>query len=271
MWCVGLSRRAVAGAGLLVLLPLISCAARRPAASPDHAAPQPEQSAAAEPEMVAPRGDGPTRAREVFPFVRADAASRTVEFDGWVPIDAHNPKTPRVYLEQMVCAVDSREHESLVVTKAKPSNIHAALLLAGLVPGTPGAWRWEGREIKPIPPTGPRVRVTFVVPDADGVPVEHDPAGWVRLVKQDTTLAAASPDEGFVFAGSRFVTRRGREYYHADVEGTIVGLTTFGSETIAWTGMLSPEAAVQTPDWVARAQTVPPVGTPVVVRIRPAE
>ena len=41
------------------------------------------------------------------------------------------------WLEQVACAPATREHESLVVVNAKPSHIHAALLMAGFEPGTP--------------------------------------------------------------------------------------------------------------------------------------
>ena len=45
------------------------------------------------------------------------------------------------WLEQVACMVGTREHESLVVVEAKPSEVHAALLLLGLEPGTPKAGR----------------------------------------------------------------------------------------------------------------------------------
>src|SRR5690349_20503716 len=37
--------------------------------------------------------------KELFPHVRFDKSARIVEIDGKVPIDCHNPKTPRVYLD----------------------------------------------------------------------------------------------------------------------------------------------------------------------------
>lgn len=278
--------------GLLICGGLASCAssAAKPARTPGETTP----ASAPEPVPVHTEAAASTPApaaelREVFPFVRVEALTRTVEFDGWVPIDAHNAKTPRVYLELIACTVDSREHEALIVTKAKASNIHAALLLAGLTPGTPGVWNWDttptGSILRATPPTGPRVRVR-VIYEKDGTTIENDPRTWVRLVKEDRTLADAMPGEGFLFAGSRFVSRKVpraainakgenpepgqmKEYYHADVEGTLIGLTTFGMEMIAWTTMWSPDAATQTPDWIARAESVPAVNTPVRVRITP--
>ncbi|MEM9374305.1 MAG: hypothetical protein AAGA55_11750, partial [Planctomycetota bacterium] len=57
-------------------------------------------------------GDAP-ELRELLPGVRV--AEGTVEFRGTVCADTSHPQTPVVYLELLVTAPDSREHESLVV------------------------------------------------------------------------------------------------------------------------------------------------------------
>jgi hypothetical protein len=197
--------------------------------------------------------------------------------DGSVPIDAHNEKTPRVYLEVCVCIPDTKEHETLVVTKAKPSNVHAALLLAGFQPGKPGEWDWSGPALKPIPPTGDGLDVT-VAYTKDGKEVEAPITDWVIDAKTQTTLTRTlhgaawpgdgAPPEHFVFAGSRIFKKQGREGYTADIDGTLIGLTTFGGETIAWTAMYNPDSGIESPHWIADAKSVPAVGTPVVLRIR---
>ena len=74
-------------------------------------------------------------------------------------------------------------------------------------------------------------------------------------------------EPAWVFAGSRLREFRGREVYDADGTGQLVGLHTFGSEVIAWTRVESPEAAVDAPQWLANNDLVPPIGTPVRVRI----
>ena len=76
---------------------------------------------------------------EASPGLRVSREARALEFDGTVPIDVHG-KAPRVFLEVLVCSRDTREHESLVVTDVKPSSVHAALLMLGMTPGTPGSW-----------------------------------------------------------------------------------------------------------------------------------
>jgi hypothetical protein len=188
-----------------------------------------------------------------------------IEIDGFIPIDCHNPQTPDVYLEVIVCAVDSREHESLVATRAKASDIHAALLAAGFHSGAPGAWIDAG----PSRPTGDSLRIELIVPSQPDLPT--DPKAWIRSVEREQSLleweVANQLNSVWVFAGSRFVQRGGREVYAADGTGQIIGLHTFGSETIAWTTVLSPQADVEEPEWIAANTIVPVVRTPVVVRI----
>ena len=53
--------------------------------------------------------------------------------------------------------------------------------------------------------------------------------------------------------------------------GTIIGLTTFGSEVIAWSRVISPDSGVQAPEWIADFSKTPPANTRVRVRIRKAE
>lgn len=249
-----------------------------------HTAPAPADSdaaatSAAPAEPPAPlhgAGEAPRTWAEPFPGVRVDAARKVIEFDGQVPIDPHDPQTPRIYLEVMVCSRDTREHESLVVTSVKPSHIHAALLMIGLEPGTPGSWRWDAGAGRMIAsgPTGPGLDVSFIVAGSDGLPAVHDPAAWVideretvRLSEKLRARDVHSP--GWVFAGSKIALRPDGpgEYYKADIEGTLVGLATFGTETIALPLVISPEAAVEAPVWIADRSAVPPWGTRVTVRI----
>ncbi|MBM4109308.1 MAG: hypothetical protein FJ255_10975 [Phycisphaerae bacterium] len=209
-------------------------------------------------------GPGPAF-KEVFPGVRVDAQGRRVEFDGEVPIDAAGS---RVFLEVVACGRGSREHEALVVTGAKPSHVHAALLLAGLAPGLPGQWRWSGATLESTPPTGDGVRLTLRWVDATGRAHVEEPSAWIRDVDSGRALWE-SPVEPWVFAGSLFRHVGRREVYVADVEGTIVGLATFGDEVVAWTRLFSPEASVQAPQWIADPGRTPPAGTRVTVRLEP--
>lgn len=245
--------------------------------------------------------------RELFPHVRADLMRRIVEFDGIVPIDVHDPHTPRVYLEVTVCTPDTKEHESLVMTQARPSHVHAALLAMNLKPGKPGGFKWANDTMNTVPPEGDPVVVTFIYRDEAGQQREVPALQWVinaetgePFVKaaepsrppatpeeresgaeeesqrrDDAAPAAQSPvrterQSGFVFAGSVMRERQGREVYDADGIGTLIGLTTFGAEAIAWRDVISPDSHIHSPEWIADPAQTPPFGTKVTVRIQPA-
>lgn len=203
--------------------------------------------------------------KEVFPGVRVERGGEgkpgVVEFDGEVIADLSDPKKV-LYLEVLACPRGSKEHEALVMTKVKPSQVHAAMLLAGFVPGKPVAWGADG---KASAPTGDAVTVEFVW--KEGEEQKRAPAlDWVVNAKDWTRASALG--KGFVFAGSVMVRRGdGTERYDGDSAGTLVGLAGFGSETVAWTRVFSPEASVDEPVWVADRARVPKVGTAVVVRI----
>ena len=204
---------------------------------------------------------------EILPGVRINEALRTLEFDAVVAMDCHHPETPDVYLEMICCTPDTREHESLVVTTVPPSSIHAGLLALGGEPGSPGGWRRAGDTVVPVAPEGDRVRVWFITSTADGGRTMQTPEHWIVQRKTRQPLMTAMPGSGWVFAGSRMREFRGREVYDADGTGQLIGLHTFGSETIAWTRVESPEASVQEPLWLANNDVVPEIGAPVTVRV----
>lgn len=232
--------------------------------------------------------------REVFPGVRVDLAGRVVEFDGMVPVNAHTKADLKVFLETTVCGYDSKEHESLVVTKAKPSQVHAALLMLGLKPGKPGAWKLEEKKWVGVPPSGDEVEVRFVVANADGTQREEDPADWIVNIKDGKPLKAIASEAKWVFAGSKLVAKKPTarapgegsvpqgalvtppnpeakaepEFYVADTEGTLVGLASFGTETIGLTAMYNPDNDKEAPEWIASREKTPEIGTKVVVRVR---
>lgn len=227
-------------------------------------APPPDAPTATPPAPVA------TPAAQPFPHIRVDRENKLIELDGIVPIDAHRKATTKVYLEVIACTPDTKEHEALVLTKAKASDVHAALLLLGLEPGTPGAWKLDGQKLNLTEPTGPKLAVTIAYTNAEGAEVEAPASDWVTVESSTRTLTQAAGDAGgFVFAGSKFSKTADGERYKADDDGTLIGLTTFGGETIAWLQVFSPDAATQEPDWIANKELVPKYDTAVKVRIRP--
>ncbi len=189
---------------------------------------------------------------------------RTVAIDSTIAVDVHDPETPRVWLEVLACSPDSKEHEALVVTNARPSHIHAALLLLGVQPGEPGRVEWAGGKVKPIAPRGPEVAVSFVTAAGiDGSTAQIAPERWIIL----STTNKPPENLRFVFAGSGFTNTKAQgTIYAADNAGTIVGLTTFGTETIALVDVFSPDSGLQAPEFLA-SPNLPKRGTPVTMLI----
>ncbi len=198
-----------------------------------------------------------------FPHIRIDIGAKAVELDATVPIRLDDPRAPRVYLEQLVCIPDTKEHEVVLVTKARPSHVHAALLAIGLEPGKPATWRQEGVRMIPIAPEGDAVRVTLHYTSAAGDKVKAEPRTWIK----NAATGEHWPEGDWVFAGSITKERQGRDIYEADAGGTLVGLTSFGTEVVAWPRIISPDSQIEEPEWIADAATVPPMGTKVTVRL----
>ncbi|HYD01937.1 MAG TPA: YdjY domain-containing protein [Phycisphaerales bacterium] len=206
----------------------------------------------------------------VLPHVRINRSQRAVEFDGTVAWDFHNPDTPRTELELLVCLpLRDKEHESLVVSKATGAHVHAALLMVGLEPGTPGRIDFgEGTDvvIKRVPPTGPAVSVAFVYAK-----------GGAERVDDARTWVVDEADGGpisLVFGGSKVGQKRNEarervNVYNADELGTLIGLCTFGSETIGNTSVVSPDSGLDRPRYIANNPGIPPADTAVRVRITP--
>lgn len=202
-----------------------------------------------------------------FPHIRIDLEARTIELDGRVPIVADDPQAPVVYLELIACIPNTKEHEALVVTPAKPSHVHAALLMLGLEPGSPGSFSWEGETLIAHDPEGPAVSVELIYTGDDGEQVAALASEWVKNFDTGERL----PDRDWVFAGSQMRDRGRGEMYDADGTGTLIGLTTFGAEVLAWPETISPDSGVEEPVWIADPKRVPPVDTPVTIRLAPVE
>lgn len=207
----------------------------------------------------------PTTPIVLSPHVRVDRERGFVEVDGTIAVDVHGA-TPKVYLEVLVTTRNTREHEALVVTDAKPEDVHAGLLLLGVQPGTPASFAWtpavgdEPARLVGTPASGDAVRVLVQRAGSEA---------WVPLVSwMRSERGAEAVRDAFVFAGSAFRRVGGREAYAATLEGTIVGLTAFGSETVAYGPLHNPEAASEQPHFLADAQALPTQGSAVRVRIQ---
>ena len=195
---------------------------------------------------------------ELAPGLWIDREAGRVGFRAWVCLDAG-------WLEQVVCGPGTREHESLMVTNVPASGIHAALLLLGLEPGSPGRWVEEGEAVLEIPPEGPGVFVDVQWTGVDGVVRNSGISKWIR----DVSDRRAYPTDRWVFAGSIELDDRAAEQagarYLADRSGSVIGLVTFGDELLAASDVIPDAVDVHAPEWVAATGALPPVGTEVTV------
>lgn len=200
-----------------------------------------------------------------WPHLRIDLNNKVVEIAGYSGINEG-------WLEQIICLAGTRTHESVLITEAKPSHIHAALLLIGLEPGQPGWWKInpddpEGMKWIVEPPKGAAVSITVEWASPQGETREVPVREWVR----DYHTRELLPEGSWVFGGSQ--TRpdyTGKMTYVADRTGSIAGLVTFGDELLGWSEVLPDQEAVMAPEWQANTEAMPEFGTPVLIRLRPA-
>ena len=174
------------------------------------------------------------------------------------------------WLEQVVCGVGSREHESLVVTSALGSELHAALLLSGFRPGSPGYWRHGPSDpnMIAVAPTGDLIEISLLWQDEQGQQQQQQISSWIKQEQGQPS------DHKWVFAGSKIAPPPGQdsgaELYYADSSGSLVGLVTFGDEVVAHRAVVSDQVEVMAPMWSVNEKVIPPVGTPVTVQFKPA-
>lgn len=174
-----------------------------------------------------------------------DPARKEVVVGGRIAID-------RGPIEFLACPQGTKEHESIVATRASARLVHAALLAIGLEPGSPVSFDPEYAAA-----TGPRVLVRVRWAKPDGGRETVDVRSWVRNARTGQPLAA-----DWVFAGSSFWTdpADGKEYYQAD-GGDLICVSNFP------TAMLDlPIESSQSNEallFEAFADRVPPPGTAV--------
>jgi hypothetical protein len=234
-----------------------------PATPPQHA-PSKSQDAQAEAKVLKPF-DGVTVFLDEEKGSRVEVAARVCLDEG--------------FLEQVACAPRSREHESLVVVMpARPNQVHAALLMAGFKPGKPGQWLYEDNKIQTVNPTGDALDIWVRYADATGKTVEHPIRQWIRGAVRITEENQPPPKHPefpaipWIFGGSAVEPNPPfmdpGEHYVADMTGSIVGLVTFGDETIGLSKVLSDQEEVQAPVWEINSDTVPPLDTNVTLILK---
>jgi hypothetical protein len=186
-----------------------------------------------------------------LPHVEFDVAKKQVR----VECEALNIQAP---LEFFCCITGSNEHESVLRTPAKPSNIQIALLAIGLKPGQPITYsealnKW-------IPPQGPPLHISVEF-QKDGKTVTYPGYRWMRNVKTKKEPRAFT----WVYTGSR-VMPDGK--FAADVTGYVVSIVNFDLTLVDVPQLASSDN--ETLEWEANLELMPKTGTKVWMIIEPA-
>ena len=206
-----------------------------------------------------------------LPGIRIDPAKGCVDVTSVVCLEEG-------MLELVACTKGSKEHESIVVVKARPMHIHTALLLLGARPGNPAAFRPSGEDGShwvEIPARGGRVNVSLVCKGRDGEAVERpisdficraDPAGAERETGADAK--ESFPASCFLFSGSRLVQQGpGPRSYLCEGSGNVISIATFGDELLCLPKVHSHQNGALV--WQIDKTHLPAVGTEIVLRLRP--
>jgi hypothetical protein len=198
--------------------------------------------------------DAPATAPATAPaleHIQVDAKARQVSID----CEALNVAIP---LEFFCVTKGGNEHESVLRTPAKPSDIHFALLMLGLTPGAPATFVPSSRVW--LPPHGPPLKITcrYVL---NGREMDVPAYRMMRSINSKKEMPMAV----WVFDGSRVMPDG---VYAADVTGYVVSICNFDLTMIDVPQLVS--NANETLEWEYNPDLVPPKGTPVTMVIEPA-
>ena len=205
--------------------------------------------------------DAPRQGDQALPGIRVDRENRLVDVAAAVVTREGD------WMELLGCAPESREYESILVVKARPSHLHLALVMIGLEPGHPLQIQWKDEKPVAIPPAGARVAVSLVYTDADGKTHDVPANKWIKNQVTGELL------EGnvWLFAGSTLRQSEDKSrppVYLADVNGSVISLVNFGDDVLARDSVTTNRN--DNGAWAANTDLVPPVGTEVVIRLTPA-
>ncbi|MGA2501910.1 MAG: YdjY domain-containing protein, partial [Tepidisphaeraceae bacterium] len=162
-------------------------------------------------------------------------------------------------LEFLLCLTGTKEYESLLRSRAKPSHVHLALLMIGVKPGKPA--RFDEQANRMLPPEGSPVKLSCTF-ERDGKTVSF-PA--TRLMRNQKTRAEMA-DTPWVFAGSRF-TEQGD--YLADVSGETISVVNFPHAVLDVPMVRS--SRNESLEWVSNPDLAPKRDTKVWLLIEPAD
>ena len=181
--------------------------------------------------------------------VRVNLAERQVSLDAEVCLREG-------VLEFLLVSWQTKTHESVLHTKAKPSHLHAALLMLGLTPGKPARWSGDDEAARFLPPAGAELAIELTWKDTRGRD-RRSPAGtWLRGAEG---REITSPDR-WVFVGSQILPDGG---YWAELDGEVISVTNFASAVIDVPFRSSNANDLR--ELYANTGSIPPLGTKVTV------
>jgi hypothetical protein len=191
-------------------------------------------------------------AERKLPHLQVNVAKHQVR----VECEAINPDEK---LEFLVCATGTKEYESVLRSRARPSHLHFALLMLGLAPGQPVKFNEVQNEW--IPPRGPALKLSceFV---REGKTIVIPASRLMRSVKDKSAM----PDVQWVFVGAP--TLEDGEYA-ADVTGYLITVVNFEHTVIDIPQLRSSKN--DSLEWEINPEVMPKRNTPVWLIVEPAE
>jgi hypothetical protein len=216
----------------------------------------------------------PARKNVKLPGLIIDFRNHCVDVEALVCLD-------RGALELIACTKGTKEHESIVMVKAKAMHIHAALLLIGAKPGNPAMQKPINKERTRwvhLPPAGDRVDVYLAFKNKAGKLVEHPIRDFVIRSEEGHDGLGGDDVDGarkktkfphtFLFAGSLLRSNgAGQRKYLSDMSGNVISISTFGDEVLCLPGNHARDDGALV--WSIDAAGLPKVGSKVTLRLRP--
>lgn len=190
----------------------------------------------------------------------------TIDRDaGYIDIDAEVADRGDDWVELIACVKGTRDYEAVVVTEARPSHVHLALLTLELEPGKPMSWHKaeQGDDFVTEPATGPVLEVFYVMTDEEGNETEIPANAWVWNKQTGEVMDT----NRWLFTGSRIMQQGEEHVYLADVNGTVVSVVNFGDDLLVRATDLTNQS--DGGQWQAKADNIPPAGTALRLRLRP--
>ena len=206
-----------------------------------------------------------------LPGIKINLEERSVDVNSTVCLQEGS-------LEFVACTKDTKEHESIISVRAKPSHIHTALLLLGAEAGHPAIRKvvGEGDEERwvDLPPKGSLISVSFVIKNKEGQQIERPLTDFIERsgdeeeqTKEEKAKAKAHL-KNFLFAGSHLHGNgEGPKTYLADKSGSVISLSTFGDELLCLPEVYGNEN--HSLQWQVDSTHLPKMDTKIILRLRP--